>query len=319
MRTVLALVFAITCAGPAAAIDNLRLFTLGSAGEGGGYAVAARALCDVFNRAERARFRCSPEVTSGSLYNLAALREGQLDLAMTQSDWQEHAVNGTSVFAAAGPDVRLRSVMALYPEPFTVIARRDAGIASATDLVGKRVDIGHPSSGRYATMRLVMALLDLDESSFGDVRELHSGAAIDALCQNRIDATVLIVGHPNAAVARALRECDAVLVPLTGPAIDRLVAENDDYGRYYIPIQAYPEMTGDVPTFAVIATLVVREGVADEMIEPLVRHTLDNLERLRARDPLLAFLEPGFMRSAGLTAPLHPGAAAAFDAYEAAE
>jgi uncharacterized protein len=178
-------VAAFAFAAPASAIDTLRLFSVGTAGEGGGYYVAAQAICGVFNRAERGRIRCSPETTSGSLYNVAALRDGQLDVAMVQSDWQGHAMNGTSVFAQAGPNTRLRSIMSLYPEPFTVIARRDAGIEEAGDLVGKRVDIGHPSSGRYATMRLFMDLLKLSPDSFSQVFELQTGAAIDALCQRR--------------------------------------------------------------------------------------------------------------------------------------
>jgi uncharacterized protein len=208
--------------------------------------------------------------------------------------------------------------MALYPEPFTLIARADAAIASAADLVGKRVDIGHPSSGRHATMRLFMDIAGLTGESFADVQELQSGAAIDALCQGRIDATALIVGHPNAPVARALAACDAVLVPVTGPSVDAFVAGNDDYGRYFIPMQAYPELRGDVATFAVTATVVTDAAVDDATVGALVRHTLENLDTLRSRVPILADLDPYAMRANGLSAPLHPAAAAAFDAFLAA-
>ena len=48
-----------------------------------------------------------------------------------QSDWHYHAVNGTGVFEEAGPDRELRSVFALFPEPFTVVARPDAGIRAS--------------------------------------------------------------------------------------------------------------------------------------------------------------------------------------------
>jgi uncharacterized protein len=319
MRRLAPAVLALLLATPASAIDTLSLFSLGTAGEGGGYYVAAQAICDVFNREERGRLRCSPETTSGSLYNVAALRDGQLDVAMVQSDWQGHALNGTSVFAEAGPNTRLRSIMSLYPEPFTVIARRDAQIDEAADLAGKRVDIGHPSSGRYATMRLFMDLLDLSAESFSQVFELQTGAAIDALCQGRIDATVLIVGHPNAAVGRALGGCDAVLVPVTGAAIDALVEASDDYRRYYIPLQSYPSMSRDVPTFAVTATLVTDAATDDAVVGALVRNTLENLESLGMRERILEGLDPETMRSSGLSAPMHPAAAAAFEAYLAAE
>ena len=54
--------------------QDLTFFTVGSGELGGGYYVAAAALCDAVNRAEHGAMRCSPEPTSGSLYNLATSR-----------------------------------------------------------------------------------------------------------------------------------------------------------------------------------------------------------------------------------------------------
>jgi uncharacterized protein len=125
------------------------------------------------------------------------------------------------------------------------------------------------------------------------------------------------VGHPNATVARALADCDAVLVPVTGPMIDTLVEESDHYRCYYIPLQSYPSMSRDIPTFAVIATLVTDAATDDAIVGALVRHTLDNLETLRVREQILADLHSEAMGSSGLSVPMHP--AAAFDAYLAAE
>jgi uncharacterized protein len=314
---------ALALAAPALATaqsnPGLRLFSLGSASVDGAYHAVARALCDKVNRAEPGRIRCSPEPTAGSLYNLVALRDGQLDFAIVQSDWQKHALEGTSVFATRGPDIRLRAVMSLHPEPFTILARADAGITDIYNLIGKRVDIGHPSSGRQATMRAVMEVAGLRDESFTELHELQSGAAIDALCAGQIDATVLIVGHPNAGVRRALDACDVVMVPLRGDEIDRLVSENDDFSRIFIPIQAYASLRADVPTFAVTATLVTHAGVDPGLVEALVTHTLENLDRLRQAQPILVNLDPYAMRANGLTAPLHPAAEAAFEAHLAAE
>jgi uncharacterized protein len=108
-------------------------------------------------------------------------------------------------------------------------------------------------------------------------------------------------------------------VSVTGPLIDTLVEESDHYRRYYIPLQSYPSMSRDVPTFAVIATLVTDAATDEAIVGALVRHTLDNLEALRLREQILADLDPEAMSSSGLSAPMHPAAAAAFDAYLAAE
>jgi TRAP transporter TAXI family solute receptor len=293
-------------------IPKLRLFTLGSGEVGGSYFVAANAICDMLNRAEGGTLRCSPEPTTGSLYNLDALRSGQLDFALVQSDWQRNALEGDAAFRADGPITDLRSVMALYPEAITVLAGRDAGITALPDLFGKRVDIGHPASGRHVTVSRLIAATGAGPENFAALLELPTGAAIDELCAGQIDATILIVGHPNAGVGRALDECGATLVSSRGPMLDAAFEASPDFFQAVIPQGTYPTLTSDVLTFAVTATLVTRAGVADDLVHILVADTLSNLPALGVRAPVLAALDPAAMQTRGLTAPLHPGAEAAF-------
>jgi len=294
--------------------QDMRLFTLGSGDVTGGYYAAASAICNVINRADRGELRCSPEPTAGSIYNLGALRDRQIEFAMVQSDWQGQAYAGAGPYAGLGPMTELRSVMSLYPETLTVLARREAGISRTADLIGKRVDIGHPASGRRATIDRLLSDLGVERKDFSLVAELPAGNALEALCEGTIDATLLIVGHPNAGVARTLAQCDAVLVPVAGPKIDALVAENPDFERAAIPAGTYPGMTSDIPSFAVIATVVTLADEDPDLVKALVSRTLEALPVLAQRAPVLAGLDATEMRTRGLTAPLHPAAAAAFAA-----
>ena len=66
-----------------------------------------------------------------------------------------------------------------------------------------------------------------------------------------------------------------------------------------------------------VATITMNRPQVLNALQALVEGALDNLDSLRATVPILANLEPGSMRDNGLTAPLHPAAAAAFDAYDA--
>jgi TRAP transporter TAXI family solute receptor len=314
MRRALLLIAHLVFVQPLSA-QNLQFFSVGTGDPEGGYFAATRAICEVLNRAERGRLRCSPEATPGSLYNLVALDNGQLDFALVQSDLHRHAVNGTSIFAARKPMTRFRSVMSLYPEPFNLIARKEARIGSALDLVGKAVDMGPPYSGRQATMRAAMESFGIKVSDFRIVAELAGSDAISELCAGRIDATVLIVGHPSVAIARALDECNAELVSLPEAEIQRLVSRNDDYSRFSVPARTYPALRGEVSTFAVRATVLTVATMADDMVDALVRNTLVNLGVLQEKLPILAALEANAMRTVGLTAPLHPGAARAFDRF----
>ena len=63
----------------------------------------------------------------------------------------------------------------LYPELVTLVARPDAGLASAQDLKGKRLNIGAPGSGTRATWEVLKEALGITE------KDLAEAAAFDLL------------------------------------------------------------------------------------------------------------------------------------------
>ncbi len=296
----------------------LEFFSLASGDLGGGYFAAASSICDQINRKHRGVLRCSPESTPGSLYNIAALRSEQVDVAIAQSDWHRLAYEGAPPFEDAGPMTNLRSVMALYPETVTILARRGAQIDVAADLIGKRVDIGHPASGRHATNSRLLDILEIVPEDFAALYELTTDQAYQELCAGRIDATVLIVGHPNAGISNALAECDAEIIPLDGPGMVAVLSDNPDYSPNYIPIDTYAQLSRDIPTFSVTATVLTRTNVDDNLVEILVRETIASLGAIQTQAPLMRGVSLAGMDQTGLTAPLHPGAIAAFAAARAA-
>lgn len=296
------------------ASQEMVFFTIGAGDVTGGYYETATAICNAINRDGADTIRCSPDPTAGSIYNLEALRSGQIDFALVQSDWQRQALEGTGHYEAAGPMGDLRSVMGLYPETLTVLARGDGGIRSIDDLAGKRVDIGHPSSGRNATNRQLFEALGLGEEDFGRLTELTVDAAIKELCADRIDATLLIIGHPSTVVGRALSSCGAVMVPVTGPRIDALVEANDDYAFTSVPAGSYPSLDAPVQTFAVTATMVTRADADPGIVSRLTATVADHLSVIAQAAPVLAGVVAADLPTRGLTAPLHPAAAAAYAA-----
>lgn len=292
--------------------QEMPLFTLGAGDVSGGYYSAAWAICDVVNRQQKGAMRCSPDPTSGSVYNIDALRRGELDFAMVQSDLQAEAFTGTGRFLSDGPMPEMRSVLGLYPETMTILVRADLGVTDVRQLAGARVDLGHPSSGRRATITRMFSSLGLSEGDFAEVSELPVGIAVDALCNRAIDATFLIVGHPNEGVVRAIQECDARILPLTPAEIADVIGGGNDLSVAAIPMGAYAEGALEVPSFSVTATLVARTDTPQRMVEAVVADTLAELQPLGRRAPVLAGLDPMLMQSRGLTAPLHPGAETAF-------
>ena len=201
--------------------------TIGTGGVTGVYYPTGGAICRLVNKDRKTHgIRCSVESTGGSVYNLNTIRAGELDMGVAQSDWQFHAYNGTSKFADKGANKDLRAVFSVHPEPFTVVARADAGIKSFADLKGKRVNVGNPGSGQRGTMEVVMEAMGWAMSDFKLASELKSAEQSKALCDNKVDAIVFTVGHPSGSIKEATTACDTVLVPVTGDAVSKLVKDN---------------------------------------------------------------------------------------------
>lgn len=293
---------------PAARADSF--FTIGTGGVSGVYYPTGGAICRLVNQTRKETgLGCSVEATGGSVYNIETIRSGGLAFGIAQSDTQAYAFEGTDRFADKGPFTELRSVFSLYPEAFTVVARADAGIRSFDDLKGKRVNIGNPGSGQRNTMDVVMAAKGWTAADFALVAELKATDQSAALCDGQIDAMVAVVGHPAGSIQDPTAACDAVIVPVTGPEIDKLVDEFSFYRRAVIPAGLYRGTDAAVDTFGVGATLITSAAVPEDTVYQVVRTVFENFDQFKAMHPAFGTLDKQEMVAAALTAPLHPGAA----------
>ncbi len=287
--------------------------TIGTGGVTGVYYPTGGAICRLVNKTKETHgVRCTVESTGGSVYNINTIRAGELDMGIVQSDWQYHAYNGTSKFADKGPFKELRSVFSVHPEAFTVVARRDSGIKVLGDLKGKRVNIGNPGSGQRATMEVVMAALGWTAKSFALASELKPSEQSQALCDNKVDAIVYVVGHPNGSIQEATTTCDTLIVAVDGPAIDKLVAGAPYYAKATIPAGMYRGNPKGIATFGVKATFVSSTNTPADTVYQVVKGVFDNFAEFKKLHPAFAHLDPKRLVKDGNSAPLHEGAARYF-------
>ncbi|MCG7584607.1 TAXI family TRAP transporter solute-binding subunit [Photobacterium sp. OFAV2-7] len=301
-----ALAAAVMTSGMASAQDFI---TIGTGSVTGVYYPTGGAICKLVNKDRKQHnVRCSVESTGGSIYNVNTMRAGELDFGIVQSDWQYHGYNGTSKFKDQGAYKKLRAVFSIHTEPFNIIARADSGINGVADLKGKRVNIGNPGSGDRATMGVVMDAMGWTNADFKLASELKGSERSQALCDNKIDAFVYVVGHPNGSIKEATTSCEAKLVPATGAAIDKVVADNPYYAKSTVPGGMYKGTNDDVNSFGVAATLVSSTDVSDDVVYALVKSVFENFNTFKRRHPAFANLKPENMVKDGLSIPLHPGA-----------
>ncbi len=286
-----------------------QFITIGTGGVTGVYYPTGGAICRLVNKTRKEHgIRCSVESTGGSVYNLNTIAAGELDMGVAQSDWQYYAYTGTSKFEKKGPNKNLRSVFSIHQEPFTVVARTDSGISDFKDLKGKRVNIGNPGSGQRGTMEILMGTLGWTKDDFKLASELKSSEQSKALCDNKVDAMVFTVGHPSGSIKEATTSCDAVMVSVTGPEVDKLVADNSYYSKAIIPGGMYRGTDADTPTFGVGATFVTSATVPVDVIYNVVKAVFDNFDQFKKLHPAFAHLNKENMIKDGLSAPLHDGA-----------
>ena len=286
-----------------------KFMTIGTGGVTGVYYAAGGAICRLVNK-DRAKhgFRCSVESTGGSVVNINTIKAGELDFGVSQSDVQYNAFNGAKQFEKDGKHTDLRAVFSIHPEPFTVLSRKEANITKFDDLKGKRFNVGNPGSGTRAAMDEYLASSGGKISDFGLAAELKADEHGAALCDNKIDGFIYGVGHPSANIQDPITTCGAKLVPMTGPAVDKLVKANSYYAKVNIPGGLYAGHPNPTPTYGVLASFVTSAKVSDAAVYELVKAVFENFDEFKKLHPAFVGLDPKNMIKDGLSAPLHPGA-----------
>ena len=296
-----------------------EFFTIGTGGPTGVYFQVGNSVCKMLHKqaisAEHGRkkgtnkaYRCTAPSTGGSNYNIGQIKAGEFQFGVAQSDWQFHAVNGSSKWEGKKFG-DLRAVFSVHNEPFQIWARKKAKGKNFDGLKGKVVNIGNPGSGQRGTMEELMKAMSADMSMFKGTTELTSSQQVKALCDGKIDAFGYSVGFPNGAMEEAAT-CAAKAMPinLTGGPVQGLIDGADYYAKAVIPKGTYTGQKKDVTTFGVKATFVTGANVSEELVYLVTKAVMENFDDFKKQPPAFAFLEKKNMIKDGLSAPLHPGA-----------
>jgi TRAP transporter TAXI family solute receptor len=291
----------------APAIAASTSITVATAGAMGGYRSLGGAICRMVNATRKShRLRCSVVLTEGSVANIRDVLSGAVDMGIAQGDTLHYARVGEGPFRNA-PHSNLRRLFSLYPEVFTLIVRKDAGIRRFEDLRGKRVAIGTEGSGTRATVDLALKAFGVERSELKSAVELGFVDLAAALCENRIDAFALIDAHPNLIVEDAASGCPAEIIPVTGQQIDALLAARPYFEKAQIPGGVYRGTASARTSFGTAATVVVAADMPVDTAYAITKAVFDHFDDFRKLHPALAPLTKEAALKAG-DVPLHPGA-----------
>ncbi len=284
-----------------------EFITIGTGSVTGTYYPTGGAVCRLVNKYKKeTKIRCSVESTGGSVYNINTIKNGELDFGVAQSDVVYQAYNGQKKFQD-NPVKKLRSVIAIYPELFTLITRKEAGINGIMDVKGKRINLGNPGSGNEATALALFKTLGIKKSDLEFAGVLKAGEAPDALRDNKIDGYFYMVGHPTANIKDASNSVDVAITPIKGSKVDAFVKANPYFAQADVPAGLYKGVDAPVPTFGVKAVLVTSTDVSEKAVYTLVKAILENFEAFKKLHPAYANITKESLLD-GLSAPQHEGA-----------
>lgn len=286
-----------------------QFVTIGTGGITGVYYPTGGAIAKMVNKKKKEYgLRATVESTGGSVFNVNAVMNGDLEFGVVQSDRQYQAMEGLAEWKEKGPQKDLRAVFSIHPESVTLAAAVDSGAKDIRDLKGKRVNLGNPGSGQRQNAIDAFTAVGIDPEKDITAEGIKASEAPGILQDGRIDAFFYTVGHPSGAFKEATSGARKVrFVSITG--IDNLLKKYPYYAKSVIPIAMYPgaQNDADVPTFGVKATLVTSAKVPDDVVYAITKEVFDNFEEFKKLHPAYSTLTKEAMLE-GLSAPIHPGA-----------
>lgn len=253
--------------------------------------------------------KATVESTSGSVFNLDAVINGDIVFGVVQSDRQYQAFNGLAEWAERGPQEKLRSVFSIHPESITLVASENSGIASIADMRGKRVNLGNPGSGQLQNSLDILESAGLTEEDISS-EYVKAIEAPGLLQDGRLDAFFYTVGHPNSNIKEASSGRIKVgIVPIAGRGVDNLLEKHSYYAKSVIPhsFYRYALNNEDVESIGVKATFVTSSEVPEKIVYALTKEVFENLDDFKALHEAYKVLTKEDMLQ-GLSAPIHKGA-----------
>ncbi len=250
--------------------------------------------------------------STGSLENIARLRDGTSDFAIVQSLLGSYARSGTGIAAGLGAQRDLRAVMMLWPNIEHFIIRKSLAttgtIADFLALKGKRVSLGRERSA-IESNRVLLGNLGLDIRRDVDQALLSFRPSVEAFRRGEIDGLSLPASTPVPAFVELMGQLgpDAMILNWTK---EQLQQANGGLGLWFpltIPANTYPGQNAPIETIAQPNFLAVAEDVDEEVVYAITKAIFENLPFLKRLHGPYQFLSLDRAVS-GLPVPLHSGA-----------
>jgi len=285
--------------------------SIATGGTGGAYYPLGGAMAKIFNE-NIPGVTANAQSTGASVENIGLVEQAETEIAFVQNDVTYYAYTGTETFEGKDKITNIRGMAMLYPEVIQIIATKESGIKSVSDLKGKKVAVGAPGSGTEVNARQILEEHGIVYADLGKADYLSFNEAADQLKDKQVDAAFVTAALPTAAVTEVTQTADIVIVPVESEKIASLAAKYPFYTEVVIEGGNYKGNDDDVVAAAVMAMLVVPEDLDEDLVYNLTKSIFEQRQVIvdthaRGNDIQLETALDG------MPIELHPGAKKYYD------
>ena len=248
--------------------------------------------------------RTQVQSTKASVENLNLLQKGSGEIAFALGDSVKLAWEGNEEAGFKTKLDKLRGIAAIYPNYIQLVASKESGITSLSDLKGKSLSVGAPKSGTELNARAIFAAAGLSYDDLGKTEYLPFAESVELIKNRQLDGTLQSAGLGVASIRDLSTSVAIQMVAVPSDVVEKLGAP---YIAATIPAGTYTGQDADVPTVAVVNFLVTHDGVSEETAYQMTKQLFENLPEMVAAHKAAGAIK---LENAlkGMPVPLHPGA-----------
>jgi uncharacterized protein len=284
---------------------ELKFMSIVTGGTGGTYYPLGGAIANIVKDATG--IETNAEVSGASAENMTTLKDGNAEIAFTQTDIASYAKEGKLMFTDNVVD-NVKAIGTLYPETVQIVTTAKSGIKTVADLKGKKVSVGAPGSGTFANAEQILEIHGITMQDI-DAKHLSFDESTAGIQDGSIDAAFVTAGTPTGAVEGLAATENVVIVPIEAGKADELIAKYPYYAKEDVPAGVYG-LTSAVPSVAVLAMLVVRDELSEELVYNITKAIFENTDKIGHAKGKLIKAEKALN---GVGIEVHPGAQKYFD------
>jgi TRAP transporter TAXI family solute receptor len=285
--------------------ENPEFMSIATGGTGGTYYPLGGSMANIIK--DETGIDTNAEVSGASAENMTSLKDGAVEIAFTQTDIASYAKDGKLMFEGNVVD-NVKAIGTLYPETVQIVTTEKSGVKTIADLKGKKVSVGAPGSGTFANAEQILEIHGITIEDI-DAKHLSFDESTAGIQDGSIDAAFVTAGTPTGAVEGLGATEDVVILSIEANKAEELIAKYPYYAKDEVPSGVYG-LKDSVPTVAVLAMLVVREDLSEQLVYDITKAIFENTDKIGHAKAQLIKAENALN---GVGIEVHPGAQKYYD------